>query len=81
MCNFLFQIRDFTFQLIQNRLTFTACGFYDLDHTLIYNVSWKCGNSFDFLYFSFYKNFDIFLHFVGDQFHYYLSRYSYANRR
>ncbi|KAF7407540.1 hypothetical protein HZH66_002077 [Vespula vulgaris] len=31
-------IRDFTFQLIQNRLTFTACGFYDLDHTLIYNA-------------------------------------------
>ncbi|KAF7413835.1 hypothetical protein HZH68_002324 [Vespula germanica] len=32
------EIRDFTFQLIQNRLTFTACGFYDLDHTLIYNA-------------------------------------------
>nr|XP_050845462.1 uncharacterized protein LOC127061973 [Vespula vulgaris] len=28
-------IRDFTFQLIQNRLTFTAYGFYDLDHTFI----------------------------------------------
>ncbi|XP_043664281.1 uncharacterized protein LOC122627291 [Vespula pensylvanica] len=32
------EIRDFTFQLIQNRLTFTACGFYDLDHTFIYNA-------------------------------------------
>ncbi|KAF7407534.1 hypothetical protein HZH66_002071 [Vespula vulgaris] len=29
------EIRDFTFQLIQNRLTFTAYGFYDLDHTFI----------------------------------------------
>ncbi|KAL2725483.1 gustatory receptor for sugar taste 43a-like [Vespula squamosa] len=29
------EIRDFAFQLTQNRLTFTACGFYDLDHTFI----------------------------------------------
>ncbi|XP_035723200.1 putative gustatory receptor 28b [Vespa mandarinia] len=32
------QIRDFMFQLIQNRLNFTVCGFYDLNHTLIYSV-------------------------------------------
>ncbi|KAL2725491.1 gustatory receptor for sugar taste 43a-like [Vespula squamosa] len=32
------KIRDFTFQLIQNHLTFTACGFYDIDHTFIYNA-------------------------------------------
>nr|XP_050845459.1 gustatory receptor for sugar taste 43a-like [Vespula vulgaris] len=32
------EIREFMYQLIQNRLKFTACGFYDLDHTLIYNA-------------------------------------------
>ncbi|KAL2746812.1 gustatory receptor for sugar taste 43a-like [Vespula maculifrons] len=32
------EIRDFMYQLIQNRLKFTVCGFYDLDHTLIYNM-------------------------------------------
>ncbi|XP_047344318.1 uncharacterized protein LOC124946922 [Vespa velutina] len=32
------EIRDFMFQLIQNRLNFTVCGFYDLNNTLIYNV-------------------------------------------
>ncbi|KAL2746803.1 gustatory receptor for sugar taste 43a-like [Vespula maculifrons] len=32
-------IHDFTCQLIQNRLTFTACGFYDLDYTCIYNIT------------------------------------------
>ncbi|KAI4479085.1 hypothetical protein M0804_011224 [Polistes exclamans] len=32
------QIRDFMFQLIRNRLTFTACGFFDLDHTFLYSV-------------------------------------------
>ncbi|KAF7407528.1 hypothetical protein HZH66_002065 [Vespula vulgaris] len=32
------EIRDFMYQSIQNRLKFTVCGFYDLDHTLIYNV-------------------------------------------
>nr|XP_050845472.1 uncharacterized protein LOC127061979 [Vespula vulgaris] len=32
------EIRDFTFQLVQNRLTFTACGFYDLNHTFIYSI-------------------------------------------
>nr|KAF7434349.1 hypothetical protein H0235_002540 [Vespula pensylvanica] len=31
-------IRDFMYQSIQNRLKFTVCGFYDLDHTLIYNM-------------------------------------------
>nr|KAF7434358.1 hypothetical protein H0235_002549 [Vespula pensylvanica] len=31
-------IRDFMYQLVQNRLTFTACGFYDLDYTFIYNA-------------------------------------------
>ncbi|XP_043664263.1 gustatory receptor 68a-like [Vespula pensylvanica] len=33
------EIHDFTCQLIQNRLTFTACGFYDLDYTCIYNIT------------------------------------------
>ncbi|XP_035723070.1 gustatory receptor for sugar taste 43a-like [Vespa mandarinia] len=32
------EIRDFTFQLTQNRLTFTACRLYDLDHTFIYSA-------------------------------------------
>ncbi|XP_046830798.1 putative gustatory receptor 28b [Vespa crabro] len=32
------EIRDFTLQLIQNPLTFTTCGFFYLDHTLIRNV-------------------------------------------
>ncbi|KAL2746805.1 gustatory receptor for sugar taste 43a-like [Vespula maculifrons] len=32
------EIRNFIFQLTQNRLTFTACGFYDLNHTFIYSV-------------------------------------------
>ncbi|XP_014614177.1 PREDICTED: gustatory receptor for sugar taste 43a-like [Polistes canadensis] len=32
------KIRDFKFQLIQNRLTFNACGFYNLDHTFIYSA-------------------------------------------
>ncbi|KAL2746801.1 gustatory receptor for sugar taste 43a-like [Vespula maculifrons] len=32
------EIRDFTFQLVQNRLTFTACGFYDLNHTFVYSI-------------------------------------------
>ncbi|KAI4485475.1 hypothetical protein M0804_006980 [Polistes exclamans] len=32
------EIRDFKFQLIQNRLTFNACGFYNLDHTFIYSA-------------------------------------------
>ncbi|KAL2725489.1 putative gustatory receptor 28b [Vespula squamosa] len=36
--NSYFQIRDFIFQLVQNRLTFTACGFYDLNHTFIYSI-------------------------------------------
>ncbi|XP_035723145.1 uncharacterized protein LOC118442072 [Vespa mandarinia] len=31
-------IRDFMMQLIQNRLKFTACGFYDLDHTFMYSA-------------------------------------------
>ncbi|KAL2725478.1 putative gustatory receptor 28b [Vespula squamosa] len=31
-------IRDFMYQLIQNRLKFTVCGFYDLDHTVIYSA-------------------------------------------
>ncbi|XP_018046054.1 PREDICTED: uncharacterized protein LOC108685670 [Atta colombica] len=31
-------IRDFTLQLIQNPLTFTACGFFNLDHTFIHGV-------------------------------------------
>ncbi|KAL2746798.1 gustatory receptor for sugar taste 43a-like [Vespula maculifrons] len=31
------EIRNFTIQLLQNRLTFTACGFFDLDHSLIYS--------------------------------------------
>ncbi|KAL2725490.1 putative gustatory receptor 28b [Vespula squamosa] len=33
----LTSIRNFILQLLQNRLTFTACGFFDLDHTLIYS--------------------------------------------
>ncbi|XP_047344141.1 gustatory receptor 68a-like [Vespa velutina] len=32
------EIRDFIFQLIQNRLTFTACGFYDLGHSFLYSA-------------------------------------------
>ncbi|KAL2746800.1 LOW QUALITY PROTEIN: gustatory and pheromone receptor 32a-like [Vespula maculifrons] len=32
------EIRDFTLQLIQNPLSFTICGFFDLDYTLIRNV-------------------------------------------
>nr|KAF7434362.1 hypothetical protein H0235_002553 [Vespula pensylvanica] len=32
------QIRDFTLQLIQNPLSFTICGFFDLDYALIRNV-------------------------------------------
>ncbi|KAL2725485.1 gustatory receptor for sugar taste 43a-like [Vespula squamosa] len=32
------EIRNFTYQLAQNRLIFTACGFYHLDHTFIYNA-------------------------------------------
>ncbi|KAF7413831.1 hypothetical protein HZH68_002320 [Vespula germanica] len=32
------EIRDFMYQLVQNRLTFTACGFYNLDYTFIYNA-------------------------------------------
>ncbi|XP_035722937.1 gustatory receptor for sugar taste 43a-like [Vespa mandarinia] len=32
------EIRNFTFQLIQNRLTFTACGFYDLGHSFLYSA-------------------------------------------
>ncbi|KAL2746810.1 putative gustatory receptor 28b [Vespula maculifrons] len=35
---YLYLIRDFMYQSIQNRLKFTVCGFYDLDHTLIYSV-------------------------------------------
>ncbi|XP_018300178.1 putative gustatory receptor 28a [Mycetomoellerius zeteki] len=31
-------IRDFTLQLIQNPLTYTACGFFNLDHTFIHGV-------------------------------------------
>ncbi|XP_043685960.1 putative gustatory receptor 28b [Vespula pensylvanica] len=31
------EIRNFTIQLLQNRLTFTACRFFDLDHSLIYS--------------------------------------------
>ncbi|KAF7407533.1 hypothetical protein HZH66_002070 [Vespula vulgaris] len=35
------EIRNFIFQLTQNRLTFTACGFYDLNHTFIYSaIGW-----------------------------------------
>ncbi|CAL1676302.1 unnamed protein product [Lasius platythorax] len=32
------EIRDFTLQLIQNPLTFTACGFFNLNHTFIHGV-------------------------------------------
>ncbi|XP_047344288.1 uncharacterized protein LOC124946910 [Vespa velutina] len=32
------EIRDFMFQLIHNHLNFTACGFYDLNHTFIYGM-------------------------------------------
>ncbi|XP_032668138.1 putative gustatory receptor 28a [Odontomachus brunneus] len=32
------EIRDFTLQLIQNPLVFTACGFFTLDHTFIHGV-------------------------------------------
>ncbi|KAG7199213.1 hypothetical protein KM043_018084 [Ampulex compressa] len=32
------EIRDFTLQLIQNPLSYTACGFFDLDHTFIHGV-------------------------------------------
>ncbi|EFN83533.1 Putative gustatory receptor 2a [Harpegnathos saltator] len=32
------EIRDFTLQLIQNPLIFTACGFFTLDHTFIHGV-------------------------------------------
>ncbi|XP_015189694.1 PREDICTED: gustatory and pheromone receptor 32a-like [Polistes dominula] len=32
------EIRDFIVQLIQNPLSFTACGYIDLDHTLISGV-------------------------------------------
>ncbi|XP_020294023.1 putative gustatory receptor 28b [Pseudomyrmex gracilis] len=32
------EIRDFTLQLIQNPLIFTACGFFNLDHTFIHGV-------------------------------------------
>nr|XP_050845473.1 uncharacterized protein LOC127061980 [Vespula vulgaris] len=35
---FCAEIRDFTLQLIQNPLSFTICGFFDLDYTLIRNV-------------------------------------------
>ena len=32
------EIRDFTLQMIQNPLVFTACGFFDMDHTFIQAV-------------------------------------------
>ncbi|XP_035723056.1 uncharacterized protein LOC118442026 [Vespa mandarinia] len=32
------EIRDFTYQLVQNRLIFTACGFYNLDRKFIYSA-------------------------------------------
>ncbi|CAK9806702.1 Putative gustatory receptor 28b [Anthophora plagiata] len=32
------EIRDFTLQLIQNPLVFTACGFFDMDHAFIQGV-------------------------------------------
>ncbi|XP_076172496.1 putative gustatory receptor 28a isoform X2 [Ptiloglossa arizonensis] len=32
------EIRHFTLQMIQNPLVFTACGFFDIDHTLIQGV-------------------------------------------
>ncbi|KAI4489503.1 hypothetical protein M0802_011038 [Mischocyttarus mexicanus] len=32
------EIRDFTLQIIQNPLSFTTCGYFDLDYTLISNV-------------------------------------------
>ncbi|XP_015185177.1 PREDICTED: uncharacterized protein LOC107071036 [Polistes dominula] len=32
------EILDFIFQLVNNRLTFTACKFYNLDHTFIYRA-------------------------------------------
>ncbi|KAH0949903.1 Gr6 [Eciton burchellii] len=32
------EIRDFTLQLIQNPLIFTACGFFNLDNTFIHGV-------------------------------------------
>ncbi|XP_015182055.1 PREDICTED: putative gustatory receptor 28b [Polistes dominula] len=32
------EIRDFTLQLLQNPLSFTSCGLFYLNHTLIRNV-------------------------------------------
>ncbi|XP_047343291.1 putative gustatory receptor 28b [Vespa velutina] len=32
------EISDFSLQLIQNHLTLTSCGIFDLDYTLIRNV-------------------------------------------
>ncbi|KOC60043.1 Putative gustatory receptor 28b, partial [Habropoda laboriosa] len=32
------EIRDFTLQLIQNPLIFTACGFFDMDHAFIQGI-------------------------------------------
>ncbi|XP_015185176.1 PREDICTED: uncharacterized protein LOC107071035 [Polistes dominula] len=32
------KIRDFMFQLLENRLTFTICGFFELNHTFLYSI-------------------------------------------
>nr|KAF7434361.1 hypothetical protein H0235_002552 [Vespula pensylvanica] len=32
------EIHDIMYQLVQNRLKFTAYGFYDIDHTFIYTI-------------------------------------------
>ncbi|KAI4479092.1 hypothetical protein M0804_011231 [Polistes exclamans] len=32
------EVFDFTLQLLQNPLSFTSCGFFDLDYTLIRNI-------------------------------------------
>ncbi|XP_015436050.1 PREDICTED: putative gustatory receptor 28b [Dufourea novaeangliae] len=37
------EIRDFTLQMIQNPLMFTACGFFDLDNTFIQGVAGTIG--------------------------------------
>ncbi|KAI4479091.1 hypothetical protein M0804_011230 [Polistes exclamans] len=35
---FCAEIRDFVLQLIQNPLSFTACGFFNLDYTLLNSI-------------------------------------------
>ncbi|KAL2746792.1 gustatory receptor for sugar taste 43a-like [Vespula maculifrons] len=32
------EILNFVYQLVQNHLTFTVCGFYDIDHTFLYSA-------------------------------------------